>query len=75
MWPPKFEHQGPCIYGTLTAFLPNFKSRVPITTIFVSDLRWEHMRPSLGAAPDPYYIDVQSSSKQGHFTAAYRLFP
>ncbi|GJE92400.1 Origin recognition complex subunit 5 [Phanerochaete sordida] len=39
-------------------------SRVDITTVFVSEVRWDHIRPSLSAAPDPYYIDMSPSSQQ-----------
>ncbi|EKM53224.1 uncharacterized protein PHACADRAFT_124702 [Phanerochaete carnosa HHB-10118-sp] len=41
-------------------------SRIVITTIFVSEVRWEHIRPSLGAAPDPYYVDIPHPEKHMH---------
>ena len=37
-----------------------------ITTIFLSNLRWEQMKPSLGASPEPYYIEIEPISKQGN---------
>lgn len=43
------------------------QSRVDIVTIFISDVRWEDIRPPLGASPEPYYIDVPVLSKQGLF--------
>ncbi|OCH85973.1 hypothetical protein OBBRIDRAFT_890805 [Obba rivulosa] len=39
-------------------------SQLDVITIFVSDVRWADMRPSLGASPDPYYIDIPALSKQ-----------
>ena len=49
------------------------KSQVDITTIFVSEVQWQSIRPSLRASPEPYYIDVPHLSKQGepHRTRAY----
>ncbi|KIP09359.1 hypothetical protein PHLGIDRAFT_504934 [Phlebiopsis gigantea 11061_1 CR5-6] len=43
-------------------------SHVDITTIFVSEVCWEHIRPSYGASHDPYYLDVAPSSKQEFYT-------
>lgn len=39
-------------------------SQVKITTIFLSSVRWEDIKPPLGASPDPYFIDVGPPSKQ-----------
>lgn len=36
-----------------------------ITTIFLSSVRWEDIKPPLGASPDPYFIDIDPPSKQG----------
>ena len=49
------------------------KSQVDITTIFVSEVQWQSIRPSLRASPEPYYIDVPHLSKQGepYRTRAY----
>jgi origin recognition complex subunit 5 len=41
------------------------QSRVEITTIFISCARWEDIRPSLGASPDPYFLDIPPPTKQG----------
>ncbi|KAI0072526.1 hypothetical protein K474DRAFT_1650853 [Panus rudis PR-1116 ss-1] len=49
-------------------------SRTNITTIFISELRWDQIRPSLGAAPDPVYLEVEPQSKQSaldHLTSLY----
>lgn len=39
-------------------------SQVKITTILLSSARWEDIKPPLGASPDPYFIDIDPSSKQ-----------
>ncbi|KII85482.1 hypothetical protein PLICRDRAFT_44784 [Plicaturopsis crispa FD-325 SS-3] len=39
-------------------------TRTEITTVFVSDVRWEDIKPSLGASPDPFYIDIPPPDKQ-----------
>ncbi|EGO19735.1 putative origin recognition complex, subunit 5-like protein [Serpula lacrymans var. lacrymans S7.9] len=39
-------------------------SQVNISTIFLSAVRWEDIKPSLGASPDPYYIDIEPHNKQ-----------
>ncbi|KAI0943786.1 hypothetical protein AcW1_002864 [Taiwanofungus camphoratus] len=39
-------------------------SRVDIVTIFISDVRWEDIRPPLGASPEPFYMDIPVPSKQ-----------
>jgi len=38
-------------------------ARLDMTTIFISQVAWEGIRPSLGASPDPYYIDIPPPSK------------
>lgn len=45
-------------------------TRLDLTVIFISVVRWEDVRPSLGASPDPYFIDVPPLTKQ---TVAQRL--
>ena len=45
-----------------------FQSQVDITTVFVSNVRWEDIRPSLGASPDPYFIDVSTPDKEGELS-------
>ncbi|KIY47747.1 hypothetical protein FISHEDRAFT_44824 [Fistulina hepatica ATCC 64428] len=39
-------------------------AQINITVIFLSQVRWKDMRPSLGASPDPFYIDVFTSSEE-----------
>jgi origin recognition complex subunit 5 len=39
-------------------------SQVKITTILLSSVRWEDIKPPLGASPDPYFIDIDPPSKQ-----------
>jgi len=41
-----------------------FKTKLDLSVIFVSQVGWEDIRPPLGASPDPYYIDIQSPSKE-----------
>ncbi|KAF8962111.1 origin recognition complex subunit 5 C-terminus-domain-containing protein [Flammula alnicola] len=38
-------------------------SRLDLSVIFISQVGWEDIRPPLGASPDPYYMDIQSPSK------------
>ncbi|KAG1746952.1 putative origin recognition complex, subunit 5-like protein [Suillus lakei] len=38
-------------------------SQVRITTILLSSVRWEDIKPPLGASPDPYFIDIDPPSK------------
>ncbi|KAH9950766.1 origin recognition complex subunit 5 C-terminus-domain-containing protein [Amylocystis lapponica] len=38
-------------------------SQIDIVTILTSDVRWEDIRPPLGASPEPYYMDVPTPSK------------
>ncbi|KAL0956951.1 hypothetical protein HGRIS_003052 [Hohenbuehelia grisea] len=35
-----------------------------LSVIFVSAVRWEDIRPPVGASPDPYFIDIGPLSKQ-----------
>ncbi|KAH9919470.1 origin recognition complex subunit 5 C-terminus-domain-containing protein [Epithele typhae] len=44
--------------------LPDLLSHVDIITIFVSDVQWQDIRPPMRAAPEPYYLDVPSLSKE-----------
>ncbi|KIJ14874.1 hypothetical protein PAXINDRAFT_78384, partial [Paxillus involutus ATCC 200175] len=50
-------------------------SQVNISVIFLSSVRWEEIKPPLGAAPDPYYINVDPLTKQDviqRLVSAYR---
>ncbi|KAF8841357.1 small oligopeptide transporter [Paxillus ammoniavirescens] len=50
-------------------------SQVNISVIFLSSVRWEEIKPPLGAAPDPYYINVDPLTKQdviSRLVSAYR---
>ena len=40
------------------------QARLDITVIFISQVGWESIRPSLGASPDPYYMDIPPPSKE-----------
>ncbi|KAF9269119.1 hypothetical protein L218DRAFT_420523 [Marasmius fiardii PR-910] len=39
-------------------------SRVDLTVVFISEIRWEEIRPPLGASLDPFYVDVPIPSKE-----------
>ncbi|KAI6101091.1 OPT oligopeptide transporter protein-domain-containing protein [Pisolithus croceorrhizus] len=40
-------------------------ARVRVNVILLSSMRWVDLRPPLGAAPDPYFLDVEPLSKPG----------
>ncbi|KZT63620.1 hypothetical protein DAEQUDRAFT_104180 [Daedalea quercina L-15889] len=50
-------------------------SRVDVITILVSDVRWEDIRPPLGASPEPFYIDVPTLSRQAIIDTLASYFP
>ncbi|KAG6914474.1 hypothetical protein DXG01_017051 [Tephrocybe rancida] len=39
-------------------------TQLDLSVILVSEVRWEDIRPPLGASPDPYFIDVPPMSKE-----------
>ncbi|KAH7909749.1 OPT oligopeptide transporter protein-domain-containing protein [Hygrophoropsis aurantiaca] len=39
-------------------------SQVRISVILLSSVRWEDIKPPLGASPDPYYIDMDPLTKE-----------
>ncbi|KAH7925660.1 hypothetical protein BV22DRAFT_1194968 [Leucogyrophana mollusca] len=41
-----------------------FMSQVRISVAFLSSVRWEDIKPPLGASPDPYCIDVEPPNKE-----------
>ncbi|KAF7971160.1 hypothetical protein HWV62_21982 [Athelia sp. TMB] len=36
----------------------------PITVIFLSEVRWQDIKPPLGASPTPYHIDIASPGQE-----------
>ncbi|KAH9476054.1 Origin recognition complex subunit 5 [Psilocybe cubensis] len=38
--------------------------RLDVCVMFISQVGWLDIRPPLGASPDPYFVDVQSPSKE-----------
>ncbi|KAI6047012.1 OPT oligopeptide transporter protein-domain-containing protein [Pisolithus marmoratus] len=38
-------------------------ARVRVSVILLSSMRWEDLRPPLGAAPDPYFLDIEPLTK------------
>ncbi|KZP22266.1 hypothetical protein FIBSPDRAFT_990514 [Athelia psychrophila] len=48
-------------------------SQVLITVILLSEVRWQEMKPPLGASPTPYHIDVAAPSKEGTSTVLWML--
>ncbi|KAG6373225.1 putative origin recognition complex, subunit 5-like protein [Boletus reticuloceps] len=39
-------------------------SRINVSVILLSSVSWEDIRPAMGAAPDPYHVDVEPLAKQ-----------
>ncbi|PFH49483.1 hypothetical protein AMATHDRAFT_41543 [Amanita thiersii Skay4041] len=39
-------------------------TKLDLTILFISQVRWEDMKPPLGASPDPYFIDIPPLTKQ-----------
>ncbi|KIK22258.1 hypothetical protein PISMIDRAFT_680464 [Pisolithus microcarpus 441] len=39
------------------------QARVRVNVILLSSMHWEDLRPPLGAAPDPYFLDVEPLTK------------
>ncbi|KAF8638455.1 hypothetical protein AX17_002189 [Amanita inopinata Kibby_2008] len=39
-------------------------SQLDLSVIFISPVRWEDMKPPLGASPDPYFIDIPPPTKE-----------
>ncbi|KAI0791547.1 origin recognition complex subunit 5 C-terminus-domain-containing protein [Irpex lacteus] len=50
-------------------------SRTEVTLILLSHVSWEQLKPPLGAAPDPYYIDIGPLSKQAVLRRLESLYP
>ncbi|KAK7691496.1 hypothetical protein QCA50_004895 [Cerrena zonata] len=50
-------------------------TQMDITTVFLSNLRWDQMKPSLGASPEPYYIDVAPITKEATLDRLASLYP
>ncbi|KAI0746673.1 origin recognition complex subunit 5 C-terminus-domain-containing protein [Daedaleopsis nitida] len=50
-------------------------SQVEITTIFISDVQWQGIRPPLRASPEPYYIDFPFLTKQATLDLISASFP
>ncbi|KAF8632083.1 hypothetical protein AX15_002059 [Amanita polypyramis BW_CC] len=39
-------------------------TQLDLTVVFISQVRWEDMKPPLGASPDPYFIDIPPPKKE-----------
>ncbi|KAL0564197.1 hypothetical protein V5O48_017857 [Marasmius crinis-equi] len=39
-------------------------SQVDVSVVFISETRWEEVRPPLGAALDPFYVDIPAPTKE-----------
>ncbi|KAM5531163.1 hypothetical protein V8D89_015184 [Ganoderma adspersum] len=50
-------------------------SQVDVTTVFISEVQWQSIRPSLRASPEPYYIDVPYLAKQATIDLLSSSFP
>ncbi|KAI0067066.1 hypothetical protein BV25DRAFT_1274302 [Artomyces pyxidatus] len=51
------------------------QSQVDITTIFLSDVQWDDIKPSLGAALDPYRMVISPPTKQATLQILTSYFP
>ncbi|KAG6820797.1 hypothetical protein H0H93_011562 [Arthromyces matolae] len=40
------------------------ETQLDLSVILISEVRWEDVRPSLGASPDPYFIDLPPQTKE-----------
>ena len=54
-----------CIYLNAASHRNVSQARLDLSVVFVSQVEWEDIKPPLGASPDPYYMDIQSLSKEG----------
>ncbi|KAJ3575410.1 hypothetical protein NP233_g1112 [Leucocoprinus birnbaumii] len=52
----------------------NELSRIDITVILISQTQWQDIKPTLGASPEPYYIDVKPLSKADIITTLSSRF-
>ncbi|KAF5354089.1 hypothetical protein D9756_006949 [Leucocoprinus leucothites] len=52
----------------------NELSQVDIAVIFVSQTQWQDIKPTLGASPEPYYIDVKPLTKSDIITTLSSRF-
>ncbi|EPT02035.1 hypothetical protein FOMPIDRAFT_141897 [Fomitopsis schrenkii] len=50
-------------------------SHVDITTVLISDVRWEETRPPMGASPEPLYIDAPTLSREAILNTLASYFP
>ncbi|KAI0708090.1 origin recognition complex subunit 5 C-terminus-domain-containing protein [Cerioporus squamosus] len=50
-------------------------TQVDITTVFISEVQWQDVRPPLRTSPEPYYIDVPFLSKQATQDLLASAFP
>ncbi|KAI1798294.1 origin recognition complex subunit 5 C-terminus-domain-containing protein [Ganoderma leucocontextum] len=50
-------------------------TQVDVTTIFISEVQWQNIRPSLRASPEPYYIDVPYLAKPATIDLLSSSFP
>ncbi|KAF9044305.1 origin recognition complex subunit 5 C-terminus-domain-containing protein [Panaeolus papilionaceus] len=39
-------------------------ARIDVCVVFISQVGWQDIRPSFGASPDPYYVDVCPPAKE-----------
>ncbi len=48
--------------------------QITITVIFLSQIQWQDIKPTVGAAPEPYYIDVKPLTKLGTLSPPHKLY-
>ncbi|EIN04783.1 hypothetical protein PUNSTDRAFT_128273 [Punctularia strigosozonata HHB-11173 SS5] len=39
-------------------------AQIDVTVIFISENHWQDLKPSLGVAPDPFYVSIEQLGKQ-----------
>ncbi|KAF5370931.1 hypothetical protein D9615_009797 [Tricholomella constricta] len=50
-------------------------TQLDLTVVLISEVRWEDIRPSLGASPDPYFIDIPPPAKETIVQRVNSKFP
>ena len=53
--------------------LIDFQARIDLSVVFISQVGWEDIRPPLAASPDPFYVDVQSPSKESKSSCSFNI--
>ncbi|KAJ3748637.1 origin recognition complex subunit 5 C-terminus-domain-containing protein [Lentinula detonsa] len=60
--PERLKERMPDLLAPLTRLAE--LTRIDLSVVLVSEVRWEDIRPPLGAAIDPYYVDIPVPTKE-----------